>query len=101
MSINRTRVSFEDAEAIAIKALAFLSSDMDLMSRFLALSGLDLSDLRDVAGESGFQAALLDFLLSDDSLILTFASNNGFAPEDVMLAKHRLDPMSQASTGAF
>lgn len=101
MSINRTRLTFEAAESIAIKALAFLSNDSELLGRFLALSGLDPSDLRTVAQEPSFLAALLDFLLTDDSLVLAFASNNALRPEDIVMAKATLDPMSMASTGAF
>ena len=98
---NHTVHSFESAEAIAIKALGFLSGDAELMGRFLALSGLDPSDLRAVVSEPSFLAAILDFLLSDDSLLLAFASNNGLAPEDIVTAKAHLDPMSMATTGSF
>ncbi|PLW77303.1 DUF3572 domain-containing protein [Cohaesibacter celericrescens] len=101
MNINHSGQSFETAEAIAIKALGYLSSDTDLMGRFLSLSGLDTSDLRAVASEPSFLAAILDFILTDDSLVLAFTSNNGLAPEDVVIAKAKLDPMSMASTGAY
>ena len=101
MHKKQSGLSFETAETIAIQALGFLSSDSELLGRFLALSGLDPSAIRDVASEPSFLAAVLDFLLSDDSLILTFSSNNAIAPEDVVTAKLRLDPMSMASTGSL
>ncbi len=101
MTINRSLPNFETAEAIAIKALGFLSADPDLMGRFLALSGLDPADLREIASESSFLAAILDFLLTDDSLLLAFASNNGLTPEEVVSAKARLDPMSMATTDSL
>ncbi|WP_319529034.1 DUF3572 domain-containing protein [uncultured Cohaesibacter sp.] len=101
MIANRSLPSFEEAESLAIKALGFLSSDAELMGRFLALSGLDPSDLRQVAAEPSFLAAILDFLLADDALVLAFASNNAIAPEAVVTAKARLDPMSMATTGSF
>ncbi len=101
MTINRSLPNFEVAEAIAIKALGFLSADSDLMGRFLALSGLNPADLREIVAEPSFLAAILDFLLTDDSLILAFASNNGLSPEDVVAAKSRLDPMSMATTGTL
>nr|WP_321444263.1 DUF3572 domain-containing protein [uncultured Cohaesibacter sp.] len=101
MTINRSLPNFETAEAIAIKALGFLSADPDLMGRFLALSGLDPADLREIASEASFLAAILDFLLTDDSLLLAFASNNGLTPEEVVTAKARLDPMSMATTDSL
>ncbi|WP_244574472.1 DUF3572 domain-containing protein [Cohaesibacter sp. ES.047] len=91
----------EEAEALAIDALGFLSSDVELMGRFLALSGLDPSDLHQVAAEPSFLAAILDFMLVDDALVLAFASNKGIAPEDIAAAKARLDPMSMATTGSY
>nr|WP_321525328.1 DUF3572 domain-containing protein [uncultured Cohaesibacter sp.] len=94
-------LTLEEAETIGIKALGFLSNDPDLLGRFLALSGLDPSSLREIASEPSFLAAILDFLLSDDSLVLAFASNMTIAPEDVITAKLRLDPMSMATTGAL
>ena len=69
MHKKQSGLSFETAETIAIQALGFLSSDSELLGRFLALSGLDPSAIRDVASEPSFLAAVLDFLLSDDSLI--------------------------------
>ena len=101
MIINRSLPNFDTAEAIAIKALGFLSADQELMGRFLTLSGLDPADLREIASEPSFLAAILDFLLTDDSLLLAFASNNGLSPEEIITAKARLDPMSMATTGTL
>ena len=101
MIIHHSIQNFEAAELIAIKALAFLSEDTELMGRFLALTGLDPADLRSVSSEPSFLAAVLDFILVDDSLVLAFASNNALAPEDVVTAKAHLDPMNMATTGSF
>lgn len=101
MQKKQSSLSLEAAETVGIQALGFLSSDSELLGRFLSLSGLDANGIRDVASEPSFLAAVLDFLLSDDSLILAFASNSAIAPEDVVAAKMRLDPMSMATTGAL
>ena len=101
MITNSGSITQEAAETIAIKALEYLSNDPELMGRFLALSGLDPSELRSVVGETSFLAAILDFMLNDDSLILAFASNNNLDPESIVAAKNRLDPMSMATTGTL
>lgn len=101
MIANHSLPSTEEAEALAIKALGYLSSDIELMGRFLAITGLDPSDLHQVAGEPAFLAAILDFMLADDALVLAFASNNAINPETLVAAKTRLDPMSMSTTGAF
>ncbi|WP_316861658.1 DUF3572 domain-containing protein [uncultured Cohaesibacter sp.] len=101
MQKKQTGLNIEAAEDVAIKALGFLSQDGELLERFFALTGLDPSEIRTIATEPSFLAAVLDFMLSDDSIILTFAANNAMAPEDVMAAKVKLDPMSMASTGTL
>ena len=101
MNPNRKTPNEEEAEATAIKALAFLSGDAELLGRFLALTGLDPSDIRAMIADPSFLVATLEFLLTDDAILLAFASNNALAPEEVLAAKARLDPMSRADTGAL
>lgn len=66
-----------DPEAIAIEALGFLAAEPERLDRFLALTGLDPASLRTAAGESGFTAALLSYLASDDTVLLAFAQATG------------------------
>lgn len=101
MPLHAASMTSQAAEEIAIKALTFLSNDPELMGRFLALSGLDPVGLKEVIAEPSFLAGILDFLLMDDSLLLTFVSNVSLNPHDIASAKAVLDPMSQASTGAL
>jgi hypothetical protein len=101
MQRQHCSLSQQAAEDIAVKALTFLSQDPDLLGRFLALSGMDPATLRDVINEPSFQAAMLDFLMSNDDTVLAFATNHGLTPDDVLKAKMKLDPMASASTGAL
>jgi hypothetical protein len=71
------------AEAIAAQGLAFLAQEPARLTRFLSLTGLDVSDLRDQAGAPEFLAAVLEHLTSDESLLLVFAANASVAPETV------------------
>lgn len=73
----------EAAEAIAIQALAYLGGDPDRLSRFLALSGLDVADLRTAATQPGFLAGILDHFATDEGLLTAFADEAGIAPGDV------------------
>jgi hypothetical protein len=77
-------VSRGEAEIIALKVLGFLADDPARLSRFLALSGVDLNDLREAAQSPDFQAGLLNHLLEDEALLLTFC------------AEHQLDPHAPA-----
>ena len=81
----------QDAEAIAIDALSFLADRPDDLGRFLALSGIGPSSLRQCATDAGFQGGLLDFLLQDEALLLVFAEGRGLAPAAIVAARRRLD----------
>lgn len=84
----------EDAGEIALKLLSFLAGDADQLGRFMALSGLSPQDVRQNLQEPQFQAGLLDFALSDESLLLAFAANEGLDPGSVMRARSRLPGFS-------
>lgn len=78
------------AEDIAARALAFLAQDMDRLGRFLALSGLDPSSIRQVASEPHFLPSVLDHLLADEQLLLEFADAERLRPETIAEARQRL-----------
>ena len=73
----------EAAEAVAVQALGFLVEDGDRLSRFLALSGLNPSEIRAAASEPGFLAGVLDHIVSDDRLLIAFAEQSGLAPAEI------------------
>jgi len=84
-------LSREDAREIAIRALTFLAGDAEHMSRFLALSGMGLQDIRTNAQEAPFQAALLEHLMDDEALLLTFCGNENIDPQLIAPALHLLE----------
>lgn len=89
---SKTRSSTGDAEAqdTAVAALSWLAEDSERLQRFLAVSGLGPQNLRSTAANPGFFLAILDYLSSDESLLIAFAAHMNFAPETVMQARQRL-----------
>ncbi len=87
MSMTATE---ESAEILALQALGWLVGDAERLSRFLALSGLDGATLRDVADNRDTARAVLDFLLSDEELLLDFCEMAQIAPKSLPLYRHRL-----------
>ena len=63
----------EQAEIIAISALGWIAADPERLERFVAVSGLDLGDLRRAATEPGFAAGVLDYICSDEPTLLALA----------------------------
>ena len=66
-----------------MKALGFIASDPDRIERFLTLSGLTPGDLRGRAGDPGLLAAVLEYLRSDQPLLLIFAESEELDPSAV------------------
>jgi hypothetical protein len=84
-----------DAETLALKALGFLARDTDALLRLLTLSGLELDDLRERAGDPELLAAVVDFLLSDDALLGRFAEEEGLRTEEIHAARRALPGAAQ------
>lgn len=80
----------EDAEAVAIAALGFVAANPELMSRFLAISGIEPSMIRKAAGEPGFLAGVLDFVLAHEPTLMRFAEETGRNPASVLAARRKL-----------
>ncbi len=84
-----------EAQDIAIKALSFLAQDPDRLLRFFSQTGLDPQTLRKQAHTIQAQAAILDHLLRDESLLLVFCANTGCKPETIAPAHRALAPPSE------
>ena len=80
----------EAAEALALRALAFLAEDPERLGRFLALTGLGPAELRMRAGDADLLGGVLDHLLEDERLLLAFAAASAFRPEEVVRARRLL-----------
>jgi hypothetical protein len=90
------KLTVDEAEALALQVLAFVLADPKQISRFLALTGSTPQDLREVASSRELQIATLDYLLSDETLLLNYCKEAGIdpariAPAHALLAGHASD----------
>lgn len=83
------------AGEIALAALEYLASNEEEMAQFLALSGLDAEELRNVADTDEFQAGLLDYFLHNESALVSFCEHKKIAPEHVTKAAYILNPVEE------
>ena len=79
-----------EAATIALNFLAFLAAEPERLGRFLSLTGLDPGGLRAAIDSPVLHAGLLEYALSDESLLLAFAADQGLAPDAVAHARRRL-----------
>ncbi len=80
----------EMAEAIAIQALSYLSGEPELMSRFLAITGIEAAHIREAAREPHFFAGVLQFFLAHEPTLLAFSGASGIEPSDIAAAYRAL-----------
>ena len=86
----RAKLRREDAELIAISALSHIAADEERLQRFLAVTGLDPSNLRSEATNPAFASGILDYVCSDEALLVGFAEEQGAPPERVAMAQQLL-----------
>jgi hypothetical protein len=80
----------DEAQALAIAALSYLSNTPDLMSRFLAITGIEASQIRQAAAEPHFFAGVLKFFLAHEPSLLAFCEATGTPPPSVLRALRAL-----------
>ena len=77
----KTLLDADTAAAISFKGLTFLAADSDRLGRFMALTGIEPGGIRALARERSFQAAVLEHLLADETLLLQFCENEAIDAE--------------------
>jgi len=87
---KRNQPDPDAAESLAIQALTFLAGEPERLGRFLAISGLGLEQIRLAANEPGFLARVLEYLSSEESLLLAFADHMRIDPAEVGRAQAAL-----------
>jgi len=80
-----------DAEALALAALAATLTDERRARRFLDLTGLDADELRARAGERSLLAATLAFLENHEPDLVAVAQAIGTTPESLVAARAELE----------
>jgi hypothetical protein len=84
---QRAAERLEAAGELAIRALGFIASDPEELSRFLALTGIEPGAIRTAAAEPGFLGGVLTYIAGNERTLVTFAAQAGIAPGDVEKAR--------------
>lgn len=84
------RINHKEAAFIAIKSLAYISQSPDEMAKFLNTTGIEPTDVIRLRENLQFLGGVLDFVSSDQSLLLAFCSHENFRPEQIENARAKL-----------
>lgn len=85
------RMDEAQAEALAVRVLGFIAGDAEELGRFLALTGIGPESIRAAAGDPAFLVGLLEYLMSDKSLLIAFSAREKIRPTTIAAARHVLD----------
>ncbi|SHJ71515.1 Protein of unknown function [Shimia gijangensis] len=83
------------AETLALKALAWLVTNDELLPVFLGSTGASVGDLKTQAATSDFQVSVLEFLTMDDAWVMAFCDSVSQAYEAPMEAAQVLAGQSR------
>lgn len=83
--------STNDAESLALSALATTLTDERRAQRFLDLSGIDTDELRRRAAEPALLAALIRFLEAHEPDLIDVAETIGVSPQELVGAREELE----------
>ena len=78
------------AHRLALQGLSFIAEDTDRLGQFLASSGFGPTELRARVGDPAFLGGVLDFLLSDEALVVAFADWAAVDPASVLVLRQKL-----------
>lgn len=75
------RVNEQEAAELARQVLIFLANDPDRIGRFLAVTGVGPVEIRERVSDLTFLGGVLDYLLSDEPLLMAFVEGADIPPE--------------------
>ncbi|MEM6461043.1 MAG: DUF3572 domain-containing protein [Pseudomonadota bacterium] len=88
-----------ETNALGIDVLTWIAENDERMGRFLALSGLNIDNLRKAAAEPGFMVGVLGFLTGHEQTLLAYCEERGVEPEMVAKAWRSLGGESHFESG--
>lgn len=90
-----------DAESIGVAALGWIAADGELINRFMSLTGIEANAIRSAAGEPGFLAGVLEFLMGHEPTLVRFCEDNALDPAQIAKAQAHLSGPPVPGPGEF
>lgn len=78
------------AEELAVQGFEYMGANPSHLAAFLNESGLAPQDLREVAAKPHFLKAVMQFIISNENLLLDFANAKQLNPQDIAGAARQL-----------
>jgi hypothetical protein len=78
--------------SLAESCLGFLAENPEELLGFMQYAGLDPDALRNAVGTPALERGLIDYVASNEPILLSLCANSGLTPERFMRVWHRLNP---------
>jgi hypothetical protein len=86
-AVKREPAKRARADELAVAAFEFLAGDPARIARFFDMTGLTIDTIRTAAQEPRFFAGVLDYVISDEPLLLAFSRERGVDPNETVAAR--------------
>jgi hypothetical protein len=96
-NFKKSKLSSVDPQETAVAVLGWLANEPDMFGRFLALTGIEPSQVRGAVNDRGFLAGMLDFLMQHEPTLMAFCEASGTSPEVVAAASAHFSPPGLSS----
>ena len=80
----------KSAELLSLQALEWLAEDKDRINGFLNQTGADAGAIAANAQDPGFLGSVLDYLLTEDAMVIGFCDTRGLPYDAPMRARAAL-----------
>ena len=80
----------DQAETLGLRALGWIAARPEIAGAFLDMAGASADDLRERARDPEFLGFVLDYLLSDEAVLIAFCTDEDQRPDTPMRARAAL-----------
>ncbi len=88
--MSNSETNSDESEVVALNGLRFIASEAARFSRFLKLTGIAPDEIPGLARQPEFLASVMDYLLSDERLLLEFAESEALDPLTMTKLRRKL-----------
>ena len=74
-------LSIKEASLIALKFAAYLPGTPHELEQFSEITGIDIGSIAQRAADRDFQRALMDYLMQNETLLVTFCAQENIKPD--------------------
>lgn len=78
------------AEILALRALAYMAQNEDILGGYLKLTGIAPAELRNSAADPAVLGSIIDYFLQNEKRLLAFCETEEIVPELLVKAGHSL-----------